>query len=140
MATPSLCSECRSANRAGLLFCVVCGRRLPRGAFPADRIQAVARPGPEVLAVTAKARTSTLTWAAVLFALLAWSALPVLGAAFAVLLALRAQEEAEASPQTEGGEALIRLALWLGGVQLVLLLVAGAALGTAALVALWRAS
>jgi hypothetical protein len=139
MAAHILCSECRTANRAGLLFCVVCGRRLPRDAFPPDRVTALAWPGPEVRQASDTARPSALAWASVVAALLAWSFLPMMGAGLAVLLALRAQEEARAAHGGLGGTGLVRLALWLGGVQLALGLVAGAAMGAVALTALWRA-
>jgi hypothetical protein len=139
MAAHTLCSQCLTANRAGLLFCVLCGRRLPRGAFPPDRVTAVAWPGPEVRAAVLPARPSTLAWASLLAAVLAWSVLPVLGAALAVVLALRAHEEARAANGAIGGSAVLRLALWLGSMQLVLGLLAGAAMGAVALVALWRA-
>ncbi|MGO9829832.1 MAG: hypothetical protein ACLPJH_06800 [Myxococcaceae bacterium] len=139
MATHLLCSECRTANRVGLLFCVVCGRRLPRGAFPPDRVTALAWPGPEVREVSPPARPSALAWASLIAAVLGWSVLPLLGAALAVLLALRALEEGRTGGPPPGGGAVLRLALWLGGVQLVLALVAGAAMAAVALTSLWRA-
>jgi hypothetical protein len=139
MAAHSLCSECRTANRSGLLFCVVCGRRLPRGAFPPDRITAVAWPGPEVAQGSYPARPSALAWASLVAALLAWSLLPMMGAGLAVLLALRAQEEARTAHGGLGGTALIRLSLLLGGLQLALGLVAGAAMAAVALTAFLRA-
>jgi len=113
MAANKLCSQCLTANRAGLLFCLVCGRRLPRGAFPPDRVVAVAWPGPEVRALT--------------------------GTALAGLLAPRAQQDVPTAPGARGGTAVLRLALWLGGVQLFLGLLAGAAMGAFALAALCRA-
>lgn len=100
---------------------------------------AVAWPGPEVRAASLPARPSALAWTSLVLALLAWSVLPMMGAAVAVLLALRAQEEARAAHGAIGGSTVLRLALWLGGVQLVLGVVAGAAMGAVALVALWRA-
>ncbi|MGO8970810.1 MAG: hypothetical protein ACLQDQ_14725 [Myxococcaceae bacterium] len=139
MAAHLLCSECRTANRAGLLFCVVCGRRLARGAFPPDRITALAWPGPEVREVSPPVRPSALAWASLIAALLGWSLMPLLGAALAVLLALRALEQTRTGSSPEGGSTVLRLALWLGGAQLVLALVAGAAMGAVALSALWRA-
>jgi hypothetical protein len=135
MAAHTLCFQCLTANRAGILFCVLCGRRLPRGAFPPDRVTAVAWPGPEVRAVSLPVRPSALAWASLVAALLAWSVVPMMGAR----LALRAHEEARAANGALGGSAVLRLALWLGGVQLVLGLLAGAAMGAVALVALWRA-
>lgn len=135
MAAHTLCAECRTANHAGLLVCVVCGRRLPESGYPVDRIRALAWPGPEVRAVSVAERTK-LSWASLLAALLGWSVLPLVGAAFAVFLALRAEEAsfAEAAPRN-----VIRLALWLGGVQLVPGVLAAAAMGVVAFVALCRA-
>lgn len=138
MAAHTLCSECLSANRGGLLFCVVCGRRLPRGAFPPDRVTALAWPGPEVRVAAVPARVSTLAWASLAAALLAWSLLPMLGAAVAVLLALRAEEEARTPPLERGGTAIVRLALWLGGAQLFLGFLACATMGAVALAAFCR--
>src|SRR5271169_2997961 len=137
MATHLLCAECRTANRLGLLYCVVCGRRLPRDAFPPDRITAVAWPGPEVRQVSLPARPGALAWASLVAALLGWLVVPLLGAAVAVLLALRRQEELRPGGGTPGERMLLRVALWLGGAQLVLALVAGAAMGAVALTALW---
>ncbi len=137
MATQVPCAQCRTANRAGLLYCVVCGGRLPRRAFPPDRVTAVAWPGPEVREVSVAARPGALAWASLAAALLGWTLLPLLGAALAVLLALRAEEELP--PATAGGNTVLRLALWLGGAQLVLALVAAAAMAAVALTALVRA-
>jgi len=136
MPAPVPCSECHTPNRAGLLFCVVCGRRLPRMAFGADAAVADRWPGPEVRAVSPAGRPSALAWASLLAALLGWSFLPLLGAAVAVLLGLRAEEKSE----TPAGHTVLRVSLWLGGTQLVLALAAGAAMGAVALVALWRGS
>lgn len=140
MVGHQLCSECRSANRAGLLYCVVCGRRLPREAFPKDRISALAWPGPEVRGASLPARPGALAWASLVAALLGWSLLPLVGSAVAVLLALRAQEEVRPGAGAPAERSLLRLALWLGGVQLVLALVAGAAMAAVAVTALLRAS
>lgn len=135
MAGHTVCAECGTANRAGLLFCVVCGRRLSPSAYPVDRITALAWPGPEVRAVSVAERPSALAWASFLAALLAWSVLPMLGAALAVLLALRALE---ASGDEAPPNALVRLALWLGGAQLLLGFLAAAAMSVVAFVALCR--
>jgi hypothetical protein len=135
MAAHTLCPQCSSANRTGLLFCVVCGERLPREAFTAEAVSAMAFPGPEVRAVETPSRPSPLAWASLLAAVLAWSIFPLLGAAVAVLLALRAQEEAAHAPRDS---AVVRVALVLGGAQLVLGLAAGAAMGAVALTALLR--
>ncbi len=139
MATQVPCAQCRTANRVGLLYCVVCGGRLPRRAFPPDRVTAVAWPGPEVREVSVAARPGALAWASLAAALLGWTVLPLLGAALAVLLALRAEEELPPGEATAGGNTVLRLALWLGGAQLVLALVAGAAMAAVALTALVRA-
>jgi|GEM_PF-5804749 len=136
MAKHLSCAQCRTANRAGLLYCVVCGARMPRTAFPPDRVTALAWPGPEMREAALPARPGALAWASLAAALLGWSVLPLLGAALAVLLALRAQEEAR--PGTDSSNAVLRLALWLGGAQLVLALVAGAAMAAVALTALCR--
>ncbi len=103
--------------------------------FPPDRVTALAWPGPEVREVSPPARRGALEWASLVAALLGWTLLPVVGAAMAVLLALRAQEEAG----TRGGNTVLRVALWLGGTQLVLALVAGAAMAAVAFTALLRA-
>jgi hypothetical protein len=139
MATHVPCAQCRTANRAGLLYCVVCGGRLPRHAFSPDRVTALAWPGPEVREVSLRARPGALAWASLAAALLGWTVLPLLGAALAVLLALRALEELPPGEGAAGGNRLLRLALWLGGAQLVLALVAGAAMAAVALTALLRA-
>jgi hypothetical protein len=138
MPAETLCSQCRTPNRRGILFCVVCGRRLPRGEFPPDRVDAVAWPGPEVRQLRFTVRPSPLAVSSLVAGVLAWTVLPVLGAAVAVLLALRAQEELRAAYGARGGSRFVRLALWLGGVQLALLLVAGAAMAAVALPALIR--
>ena len=139
MATHLCCAQCRTANRAGLLYCVVCGARLPRTAFPPDRVTALAWPGPEVREASLPARPGALAWASLAAALLGWSVLPLLGAALAVLLALRALEDARPGCARPAGNAILRFALWLGGAQLVLALVAGTAMAAVALTALWRA-
>jgi hypothetical protein len=136
MAAHTPCAECGTANRTGLLFCVVCGRRLPESGYPLDRVTALAWPGPEVRAVSAAQRTSALGWASLFAALLGWTVLPMVGAAVGVLLALRALE---ASGGEEAPRPVIRLALWLGGVQLVLGFLAVAAMGVVGFVALCRA-
>jgi hypothetical protein len=139
MAAHTLCSDCRTSNRGGLLFCVVCGRRLPRAAFSSDRVTALAWPGPEVRVFSPEVRPSALAWASLAAGLLAWSLLPMLGAVVAVLLALRAEAEVRTAPEARGGTAIVRLALWLGGAQLLLGIVACAAMGAVALSALLRA-
>jgi hypothetical protein len=139
MAAHTLCSECRTANRGGLLVCVVCGRRLPRRAFSADTVTALSWPGPEVRAFSPAVRPSALAWASLAAGLLAWSLLPMLGAAVAVLMALRAEEEVRRAPGPRGGTAIVRLALWLGGAQLLLGILGCAAMGAVALTALLRA-
>ena len=139
MASDTLCAGCFTANRAGLFVCVFCGRRLLGPAFPPDRVTALAWPGHEVRAVSLPARPSALAWASLVAALLSWSILPMMGAALAVLLALRAQQEVRAAHGALGGSTVLRLALWLGGTQLGLGLLAGAAMGALALVSLWRA-
>jgi hypothetical protein len=85
-------------------------------------------------------RPSALAWASLVMALLAWSCFPMVGAGLAVLMALRALEEVRLARGELGGAGLIRLALWLGGAQLVLGLVAGAALAAVAVTALLRGS
>jgi hypothetical protein len=136
MAAHTLCPQCKSANRTGLLYCVVGGDRLPREAFVAEGVRAMAYPGPEVRAVAQASRLSPLAWASLLAAVLAWSLFPLLAAAVAVLLALRAQEEMGSAPRDS---VVVRAALFLGGAQLVLGLAAGAAMGAVALAALLRA-
>jgi hypothetical protein len=137
MVAHTPCSECGTANRTGLLFCVVCGRRLARLSFAPDRITAVAWPGPE-LQLALPTRPSALAMASFIAGVLAWSILPLLGAALAVLLALRAHEEQSGAHTAAGGARLIQLALWLGGVQLALALLAGTAMAAVALTALAR--
>lgn len=139
MAGHTLCSQCRTANRGGILFCVVCGGRLPRGEFPQDRITAVAWPGPERRQVDLPVRPSGLAVTSLVTAVLAWSVLPVLGAGVAVLLALRAKEELRHAQGALGGQRMVQAALWLAGAQLALLLVAGAAMAAVALPPLIRA-
>jgi hypothetical protein len=138
MAAETLCSQCRTPNRRGILFCVVCGRRLPRGEFPPDRVDAVAWPGPERRQLVLTVRPSALAVSSFVAGVLAWTVLPVLGAAAAVLLALRAQEELRGVHAARGGSRFVRLALWLGGVQLALVLIAGSAMAAVALAALIR--
>jgi hypothetical protein len=115
MSAHTLCSQCRTPNRAGILFCVVCGRRLPRGDFPPDRITAVAWPGPETRRVELAVRPSALAVCSLVAAVLAWTALPILGAGLAVVLALSAEEELGDARGALGGERLVQTALWLGG-------------------------
>ena len=138
MSAHTHCSECRTANRGGILFCVVCGRRLPRVEFAPDGVVAVAWPGPEVARTLVPVRLSALAVASLVAAVLAWSLLPLLGAALAVLLALRAHEDLRDAQGALGGAALIRAALWLGGAQLVLAMLAAAAMGAVAMTALLR--
>ncbi|HXX29252.1 MAG TPA: hypothetical protein VEJ89_00870 [Myxococcaceae bacterium] len=128
------CSQCRTTNRRGILFCIVCGQRLPRIEFAPDRVTAVAWPGPEILQPSALARPSLWAVAAVVAAALAWSVLPLVGAGLAVLFALRAQEDVRAARGALAGELLIRIALCLGGGQLALALVGGVAAMAAAVV------
>jgi hypothetical protein len=134
MSSQNPCSQCRTVNRRGLLVCVMCGRRLPRTDFAPDRATAVAWPGPEVLRTAPLVRPSAFAVAAFFSALLAWSVLPLLGAGLAVVFALRAQEDLRAARGALGGRMLVRVALWLGGGQLALALVAGAAAMAAAVV------
>jgi hypothetical protein len=137
MVAHTPCSECGTANRRGLLFCVVCGRRLARVPLAPERIAAVAWPGPE-LQLALPARPSALAVASLVAGVLAWSILPLVGAALAVLLALRAHEELRDARGVLGGATLIRMALWLGGAQLALALLAGTAMAAVALTALAR--
>jgi hypothetical protein len=110
MAAHVVCAECRTANRAGLLFCAVCGRRLPREAYPPDRVTAVAWPGPEVRVADAL-EAHVPGWTKLGSGLLTFSALPIVGAAVSVCL---------------------------GSVPLAVGLLAGAGLGAMALLALSR--
>jgi hypothetical protein len=105
MAAHIVCAECSTANRAGLLFCVVCGHRLSRDAYPQDRVTALAWPGPEVRAATASEPLCAPGWASVVGGLLAFSLLPLLGSA---------------------------VAIWLGSAQLAVGLLTGAAMGAVA--------
>lgn len=135
MSFHSSCSHCRTANRRGILVCVTCGHWLPRTELPPDRITAVAWPGPEILRAAPLVRPSAFAVAALVAALLAWSVLPLLGAGLAVLFALRAQEDVRSARGALSGKLLIRVALWLGGGQLALALLAGVAAMAAAVVA-----
>lgn len=134
MSFHSTCSHCRAANRRGILVCISCGQRLPRIDLPPDRIRAVAWPGPEILRAAPLVRPSAFAVAALVAALLAWSVLPLLGAGLAVVLALRAQEDVRVARGALAGKPLIRAALWLGGGQLALALIAGVAAMAAAVV------
>jgi hypothetical protein len=105
MAAHIVCAECSTENRAGLLFCVVCGRRLTRDAYPEDGVTALAWPGPEVRAASGVESLCAPGWASVVGGLLAFSLLPLLGSV---------------------------VAIWLGSAQLAVGLLTGAAMGAVA--------
>ncbi|HMK73341.1 MAG TPA: zinc ribbon domain-containing protein [Myxococcaceae bacterium] len=134
MSLKSSCPQCQAVNRRGLFYCVACGESLPRAELPPDRITAVAWPGPEILRAAPLVRPSAFAVAALIAALLAWSVLPLLGAGLAVVLALRAEEHVRVARGALAGRLLIRVALWLGGGQLALALIAGVAAMAAAVV------
>jgi hypothetical protein len=105
MAGHTICAECSTANRAGLLFCVVCGQRLSRDGYPQDRVTALAWPGPEVRAASDAEAPCAPGWASVVGGLLVFSLLPLFGSA---------------------------VAIWLGSAQLAVGLLTGAAMGAVA--------